>query len=190
MKKSFFFLVLMCLVVLPAVAQVFGNFELESNNSSGKLVPALQTYFGGNFQNSRLGWAFWALASKGWSEAYPMLTWSPIRKENGLDVQIGGGAGIESNQSRLRYAGFVSVTLPDNQGNALFFYENGAVSTWWRGFVMKPLGKYFQAGIMGQDQMGFGPKVEFVKKPFGVWTSILFRPGQPATWFISVKYVF
>lgn len=165
-------------------SQVHGN--IESQNllvSGGTTTPQVNIYLRESVsQASCLSWTGWALISKGWSEAYVGLIYSPVSF-----AEVSLSYGLESNDDPARIGW--SVWLGSCGLSSFSAFEQGGSGFWFK-HILKYRYDSFAAGIHYQRFKGYGPYIEclFLSK-FVLWGSYLMGETKDNS-YVGLKLTF
>lgn len=176
--KNFALVILVVLVVVlvpqVSMAQANGFVELQSVIVDGSATNQINLSLGGNLPAKNLGWFAWGVTSKGWSEAYVGLTYSPADW-----VSIQAGYGIETADDSGRFG----ATLWAGKGaNSIFVaYEDGGSGSWHKLVLNHKFNTWLGAGAIDQTFLGTGPRVEVTTGKVKVWGAVLWLDGKPSS---------
>lgn len=178
MKKFTLFIVLaiISVVLFPSVAmaQATGFVEVQTVIADGSAANQINLSLSGQLPAKNLGWFAWALTSKGWSEAYVGLAYSPADW-----ISIQAGYGLETADDSGRFGG--SIWTGKGANSVFFAYEKGGSGSWHKLVLNHRFNNWLGAGVLDQTFLGTGPRVEVMTGKIKVWAAQLWLHGKPTT---------
>lgn len=186
MNKLFLVLAVLAIMIsTPAFAQVTGYIETFHAVKGGEYEGQVNIWLQGPVKG-RVGYFGWALTSKAWSEGYAGLNYTIAK-----GVEIGVGAGVETNKSPARLGSYLCTIRGKFTGLAI--YENGGSGYWDRVTgnytVFQREGFKIGVGGMHEAYKGFGPRYEIgLSKRITVWGSFLSQTGNKPTAMVALQW--
>jgi hypothetical protein len=151
-----------------------GFAELQTTTTSTGTVPQFALSLERPV-TKKVGVFFYGLKTKGYSEAYAGLTYSPKPW-----IELAAGLGAEGPR-HVRAGGYVWTRLTrDGKLTNLFIPECKGSGFWYKNTTNFAVTKNVKVGVREQRFKGAGPEAEYdiPHTPLRVWTTVFFSPDH------------
>jgi len=132
------------------IPKVQGYIESENVVNSGVTTPQVSLLAYGPI-HGKIGWEFWGIASRTWSEGYIGPTWTPASW-----VTLAIGAGAETGGARF------GLSASGKKGRLFYLSANEwgrGSGRWFKDFVTVDVTSRLSAGVWYELGKGTGPTV-------------------------------
>jgi hypothetical protein len=173
MKKLLFVVTLVVFLAATAnlsAQKVQGYMESENVITSSATTPQLNALAYGPI-SGKVGWEFWGINSRTWSEGYIGPTYTPKPC-----ITLSAGAGAETGGARFGWS------ASGKKGKYFYasIHEWGKGSGYWyKNYVTKDVTPRITVGVWGERCKGFGPTVNIrVFKEFRPYATVFATKGS------------